>query len=136
MKKTKFLRPDTLGMLGVTPICTVTDDQIWKHVLTPMTRALLGPIVGEGVVEVRETVGGKFPGDEVTNLNDHRLYGGKTGFVRNRYLVSTYKTQFGAFIVKRDGVKFKVFGYFGDLEKGGRILLTVKDGALDLQLDG
>lgn len=135
MLKTKFLRPDVLALLGFTPICTVADEEIWNHLLTPMTRALLGPIVSDGKVEVRETVAGAFPGDEVTNFNDHRLYGGQTGFVRNRYLVSIYKTQFGAFIVKRDGVKFKAFGYFGDLDKG-RLELIFKGSLRDRRFDG
>ncbi len=131
---TKFLNPNVSEMLGFTPICTVTDRQIWNLLVTPMTKALLGRIV-EGKIEVRETVEGAFSGDEVTNLNDHKLYGGQEGYVRTRYLVSSYRTEYGMFIVKRDGTKFKALGFFGDMKKGQGELIF-KAALRDRQFDG
>lgn len=131
---TKFLNPNVRELLGFAPICTVTDRQIWTHLVTPMTKALLGKIV-DSKLEVRDTVAGAFPGDEVTNLNDHRMYGGKDGFVRNHYVVTTYRTENGAFVVKRDGTKFKAFGYFGDLKKG-QLELIFKAALRDRRFDG
>jgi hypothetical protein len=131
---TKFLSPNIRELLGVTPVCTVSDRQIWNRLVTPMTKALLGKIVG-AEVSVRETVAGAFPGDEVTNLNDHKLYGGQDGFVRNRYVATTYRTENGLFIIKRDGVKFKAFGWFGDPRKG--LMELIFKGALrDRRFDG
>ncbi len=113
---TQFHKHDVTQVVRVTPIAYVTDRRIWSVLVTPMVKALLGKIVSSRV-ERRETVEGLFPGDEASNLNDHRLYGGKTGFVRYPYLVSIYKTENGAFIVKRDGTKFEAFGWFGDIDK-------------------
>lgn len=131
---TKFLNPNVKHLLGFAPVCTVTDSQIWNMLLTPMTKALLGKRL-DAKLEVRETVAGAFPGDDVTNLNDHRMYGGGEGFVRNRYVVTTYRTENGAFIVKRDGTKFKAFGYFGDLKKG-QLELIFKAALRDRGFDG
>lgn len=134
--KPKFRRAKVHELLGITPICTLSDRQIWNVLTTPMLRALLGDIVeGEGVTEVRETAKGDFAGDEVTNLNDHRLYGGKEGFVRNRYINTVYKTKYGRFIVKRDGVKVKAMGWFGDPDKGGTELIF-KASLRDRRFDG
>jgi len=118
----------------VTAIAYVTDREIWSYVVTPMVKALLGKIVSwKG--EIRESVEGLFPGDEVSNINDHRLYGGKTGFVRFPYQYSCYKTEYGAFIVKRDGVKFEAFGWMGNLEKKqGELIFKI--GLRDRRYDG
>lgn len=117
MARSKFQRVNTLDLLGITPLTRVTDEYIWTELLTPMVRALLGDIQS-GYTTVKETVEGEFPGDRVTNLNNHQLYGGQSGFVRMPYIESVYKTTYGAFVVKRDGVKFKAFGWFGDYLKG------------------
>jgi hypothetical protein len=129
----KFLNPNVRELLGVTPICTVTDRQIWNQIVTPMTRAFLGNIL-ESNVDVRETVLGDFPGDEVTNLNDHKIYG-KDGYVRHPYVVTTYRTENGAFIVKRDGTKFKALGFFGNLKKK-QLELVFKAALRDRRFDG
>jgi hypothetical protein len=109
----------------VTEIAYVTDREIWSCLVTPMVKALLGKIVSwRG--EIRETVEGLWPGDEVANLNDHRLYGGQTGFVRFPYHYSCYKTEYGAFVVKRDGVKFEAFGWVGNLDKKqGELIMKI-----------
>jgi hypothetical protein len=117
MANHKFPSPNIQEMLGVTPIALITDEEIWTRLVTPQVKALLGDIVSSRV-EVRDSVTGDFDGDEVTNFNDHRLYGGKTGFIRFPYINAHYKTTYGALVIKRDGVKFKVFGYFGNVEKG------------------
>ena len=96
--------------------CTRKISPLRKTIPLPVRSVAALFAVLSGKIEVRETTQGAFPGDEVTNLNDHRLYGGKEGYVRDRYIVTTYKTEYGAFIVKRDGVKFKAFGLFGLLE--------------------
>lgn len=117
MANHKFSNPNIPEMLGVTPIALVTDEEIWTRLVTPQVKALLGDIVSSKV-EVRETVDGDFGGDEVTNFNDHRLYGGKTGFIRFPYINAHYKTTYGSLVIKRDGMKFKVLGYVGNVEKG------------------
>lgn len=130
----KFPHLDVAEQLGITPICLVTDEQIWTHLVTPTVKALLGPIISQAAPELLETVKGKFSGDEVSNLNDHRLYGGKSGYVRFPYSYSFFKTQNGAFIVKRDGVKFEAFCWFGDLEQSPELIL--KAALRDRRFDG
>ncbi|RTL40107.1 MAG: hypothetical protein EKK48_16780 [Candidatus Melainabacteria bacterium] len=125
---------DVTAQLGITPICLVSDSEIWTHLVTPTVKGLLGPIVSQAAPEVLETVQGKFSGDEVSNLNDHRLYGGKTGFVRHPYIYSMYKTLNGAFIVKRDGVKFEAFCWYGDIDRSPELIL--KAALRDRRYDG
>lgn len=130
----KFPHLDVQEQLGITPICKVSDQEIWNHLVTSTVKGLLGPIVSQAAPEVLDTIAGKFPGDEVSNLNDHRLYGGKTGFVRFPYTYSFYKTRNGAFIVKRDGVKFEAFCWYGDIERSPELIL--KAALRDRRFDG
>jgi hypothetical protein len=130
----KFPNLDVAEQLGITPICMASDFEIWTHLVTPTVKGLLGPILSQAAPETLDTVAGKFPGDEVSNLNDHRLYGGKTGFVRFPYVYSFYKTQNGAFIVKRDGVKFEAFCWYGDIERSPELIL--KAALRDRRFDG
>lgn len=113
---TKFPVMDVAGLLGFTPISTITDQQVWDIAVTPQVKALLGQIL-EGSYFVSETVKGLFEGDEVSNQNDHRLYGGQPGYVRFPYIYSKYRTTYGLFIVKRDGIKLEAFGWFGNPDK-------------------
>lgn len=129
----KFLTYNVQELLGLTRIAQITDEQIWNELVTPQVKALLGDIQGPGTVKVVETVPGDFPGDEVSNLNDHRLYGGKNGFVRFPYIQSTYRTKYGLFVVKRDGLKFKAFGWSG---KKGKFELIFKAALRDRRYDG
>ncbi len=132
----KFHKHSVADLARVTPVSMVTDREIWSHLVTPMVRALLGPIDFESSrIQVLETTKGLFPGDEVTNLKDHRLYGGQAGFIRFPYLHSFYKTENGAFIVKRDGVKFEAIGWYGDVMKG-RGELIFKAALRDRRHDG
>ena len=73
---------------------------------------MLGDIV-EHRLEVREKTKGDFPGDNVSNMNNHLLFGGKDGYVRFPFINSFYRTEYGALIIKRDGVKFKVYAWYG-----------------------
>ncbi len=131
----KFNKVNVAGLLGPASIASVTDAEIWNTLLTPMTRALLGRIVWSRQVEVRETVEGLFPGDMTSNLNDHLLYGGQSGFVRFPYLHSYYKSEYGLFVIKRDFVKLEVFCWYGDPERGP-VELVFKSGLRDRRFDG
>ena len=122
-------------LLGITDVCRVTDQEIWRSLVSPITRGLLGPIVEKRDPRVMETADGLFPGDQASNLNDHRLYGGQRGFVRYPYVHSFYRTREGAFIVKRDGSKFEVFCWFGDVE-AGRGEMILKAALRDRRFDG
>jgi|GEM_PF-297791 hypothetical protein len=124
-KKPDFNGANIPELLGITPICLIKDEELWTHLVTPQVKAFLGDIQSSQI-SVRETTDGDFGGDEVTNYNDHRLYGGKQGFVRFPYINAFYKTTYGALIIKRDGTKFKILAYFGRVEKGeGELLFKV-----------
>lgn len=131
LKHTKKL--DYAELLGMTAVTRISDEMIWKELVTPQVKAFLGEIQGEPVVTVRETVSGEFPGDEVTNLNGHLLYGGKPGYVRFPYVQSVYKTQYGYLIIKRDGLKFKVHAWAG---KRGKPELIYRVSLRDRRFDG
>lgn len=110
----KFPQIDVADLLGNTSLCTITPEVIWARLVTPQVKALLGDIEYSKVT-VRETVAGDFPGDEVTNLNQHRIYGTDLDRVRLPYLNAFFKTTYGAFVVKYEGLKWKAFGWYGDL---------------------
>lgn len=131
----KFKRFDVAGMLGLTPISRVSDAEVWSLLITPNVKALLGPIVSVTGPRLVETVEGFFPGDEVSNLNDHRLHGGQEGYVRFPYINTMYRTEYGALVIKRDAVKIKVLAWFGDVEKG-RGMLIYKTALRDRRFDG
>lgn len=117
-------------MLGVTPIVSITPDEIWAEIITPQTRAMLGPIESFKI-SVRDTVAGDFPGDEVSNLNQHAI-GGDTGRVRFPYVNCFYKTKWGALTIKYDPTKVKVSGWFGDLRAPQLIFkLALRDRRFD-----
>lgn len=126
---------DVAEMLGSTPLCKITDEELWARIVSPMTKGLLGPIIRVDKPTFVETVAGSFAGDEVSNLNDHRLYGGQAGYIRFPYIRTFYKTQHGAFIVKRDGGKVQVLCWQGDVEKG-KAELMLKVSARDRRFDG
>lgn len=128
-----FLRHSVNDLARITGIARVTDQEIWS-LLTPITLAFLGkPLSAE--LRVMETVDGLFPGDEVANLSDHRLYGGQEGFVRYPYLHSLYRTEHGAVVIKRDGTTFQLFAWYGEIEGGGAELMF-KVGLRDRRYDG
>ena len=107
-----FKEANIAELLGLTPVSMVSDRDIWQHLVTPQVKAMLGEIV-EHELTVRENTRGDFPGDDVSNLNNHLLFGGQPGYVRFPFINSFYRTEYGALIIKRDGVKFKVFAWYG-----------------------
>lgn len=140
----ELLNFDVHGLLGITPISTVSDTAIWRTAVSPQVKALLGEIdVERAESGVTETVAGKFAGDEVSNQNDHRLYGGTEGFVRFPFIASYYPTKNGLFVIKRDGMKIEAFGWFGappNLQTQGsaqtRMELVFQFGLRDRRFDG
>jgi hypothetical protein len=132
----KFPKYDVAEMLGVTRISRVSDSEIWHYCITPNVKSLIGEVKSvEGPV-LTESIHGFFPGDEATNLNNHRLYGGSTSDkVRFPYLNTIYRTQWGALVIKRDFVKFKVLAWYGDVDKG-RGQLIYRSSLRDRRFDG
>ncbi len=111
---------DAVEMLGITPLTrTALDDEfIFSRLLSPTVRAMLGPITNVSSPQVLDTIAGQFPGDEANNLNDHRLYGGQTGYVRYPYVSQLYSTANGALVLKRDASKLKLSAWLGDVHQG------------------
>lgn len=122
-------------LIGLTPITTVTDPQIWRHLLTPQVRTLLGPITNAGEPQVKDTIAGFFPGDEATNLNNHRLHGGSDRYTRYPYISTLYRTAYGALVIKRDFAKIKALGWIGDVMRGKGELIY-KAALRDRRFDG
>lgn len=131
----KFKKYDVAGLLGFTPISKVSDAEIWSALLTPNVRSLVGDIVKIDEPRVLETQLGLFPGDEVSNLNDHRLFGGQTGFVRFPYITTLVHTTYGAVAIKRDATKIKALAYYGDTSRG-KGQLIYKAALRDRRYDG
>lgn len=131
----KFSKLDVPETLGLTNLTRITDEEIWEYLVSPMTQGFLGKVLRADPPRLMETVAGRFPGDEVTNLNNHLLYGGQPGFVRFPYIYSFYKTKNGAFIIKRDALKVEAFAWYGDVEKH-RAELIFKAGLRDRRFDG
>lgn len=133
----RFSRADYVDLLGVTPICKVTDADIWKHLVSPRTRAILGAIRKVRKPVVSDSREGLFPQQDLSNLNDHRLYGGKNAdkFVRFPYVTNLYECENGLFTVLRDGVKFEALGYAGDWQNG-KAELVMKVALRDRRFDG
>lgn len=136
MKRATFL-PVARAELMPTPIAMASDAAIWKHAVTPMVRALLGPI-GKGFTRHCETTEGLFSGDETSNLNGWSKAGdqGESKSVRLPYQATYYRTGNGAFIVKRDAVKIKAFGWYGDVLSGKPGELIFSFGLRDRRYDG
>ncbi|MBX9878151.1 MAG: hypothetical protein K2Y22_06790 [Candidatus Obscuribacterales bacterium] len=104
--------------LGVQPIALVDDKDIWRYLVSPITKKILGDIkYAEPNVTMIDTVQGDFPGDEVSNLNGHRI-NGESRHIRFPYLKSTFVTESGQLIIKRDQTKFVVLGWYGRPGKG------------------
>ena len=107
---------NVVDLLGVSPLTSISPEEIWETLVTPQCRALLGDIL-YSKISIKETVDGEFPGDEVYNHNGHKIGGHDVKAVRHPYVQCFYKTTYGAFIVKYEGLKFKAFGWFGDMKK-------------------
>ena len=108
------------SVLGVTPIAFISDHEIWQ-IVTPQVLAFLGPF-DKSQCTLRETTDGMFVGDQVTNLNGN-VIGGDPKKLRVPYLNTLYRTQNGAFVIKRDGFKIKAMGWFGDIDRGTQQLI-------------
>jgi hypothetical protein len=105
------------------PIVTISDEMIWKHLVTPQTKALLGKITGNTEPHLFETLEGHFPGDNVTNLNNHGLFGCQDSYVRFPYCSVMYTTEYGALVVKKSFEKIKVMGWYGDVRRANPELI-------------
>ncbi len=121
-------------MLGLTRISRVKDKDVWKHLLTPTIKAILGPVVKVGEPVVMETTAGHFPGDEAANLNGHLLYG-QTGYVRYPYISVCHRTAYGAIVIKRDLRKIKVTAWSGEVDSGKADLIHMS-ALRDRRFDG
>lgn len=110
-------RKEIQHYLGVQPIALVDDKEIWRYLVSPITRKILGDIKYAEPTKIVDTVQGDFPGDEVTNLNEHRI-NGESQHIRFPYLKSTFVTESGQLIIKRDQTKFVVLGWYGKPGKG------------------
>lgn len=117
MLKTKN---DAVEMLGITPLTrtALQDRFIFSRLLSPTVKAMLGRITNVSKAQVLDTIAGHFPGDEANNLNDHKLYGGQTGYVRYPYISQLFRTANGALVLKRDASKLKLSAWLGDVDKG------------------
>lgn len=123
--------------LGVQPIVMVDDNEIWRRLISPITKTILGKIKeATPTVTVIDTVQGEFPGDEVSNLNEHRINGEGAKRIRFPYLKSTYHTERGKLIIKRDQTKFVVLGWFGKPGREGHGQLIYKVAFRDRCFDG
>jgi len=113
-----ILQLEIAELLGFTPIARVTDDEIWQHLVTPTVKGLLGEVKVKQPALLLDTKEGLFKGDAVSNLNHHDIKGpdGKER-VRYPYLHTIWRTVNGMVVFKRDGVKFEVFCWFGDVER-------------------
>lgn len=122
--------------LGVQPIVMIDDREVWRYLVSPNTKSLLGKIKDPTPsVSMIDTVQGDFPGDEVTNLNSH-LINGQSQHIRFPYLKSTYQTERGKIIIKRDQTKFVVLGWFGKPNREGHGQLIYKVAFRDRCFDG
>lgn len=118
-----FIENDSvIERLKPAAITAVTDREIWEHLLTPTVKGILGPVVRSHTPRWIETTKGVFPGDEVTNLNGHKLRDAagvlRDDLLRYPYVHHLYRTENGAVVIKRDPQKVWVACWFGDVEKG------------------
>ena len=127
-----FKPVSVIDLLGVSPLCSISPEEIWTLLVTPQVKALLGDIVSSKI-SVRENTHGDFPGDDVYNHNGHKINGTDDKKVRFPYVQCFYKTSYGAFIVKYEGLKFKATAWFGDMRKPQ---LIFKAALRDRRFDG
>jgi len=123
-------------LLGVTPIAHVTDEEIWQQLVSPTVKALMGEVKVKEPARLMDTKDGLFKGDAVSNLNHHDIKGPDSRErVRFPYLHTTWRTVNGVVVFKRDGLKFEIFCWFGDVdrEKGE---LIFKAALRDRRYDG
>lgn len=132
----KLSKVNVADLLGPASIASTSDREIWSQLISPQTKSLLGSIDSTVLgPKSFETDTPLFPGDEVSNLNKHLLYGGQQGFVRFPFVATIYKTTYGYLVIKRDFCKFKVSAWIGDIFKGKGELIF-KYGLRDRRFDG
>jgi len=123
--------------LGVQPIVKVSDKEVLQYLVSPNTKSMLGiqkGARGPWSQAMVDTVEGEFPGDEVTNLNEHVISGGNK--IRFPYLKSTLTGESGKLIVKRDQTKVVILGWYGKPGKDGPGQLIYKVAFRDRCFDG
>jgi len=127
----KFKTTNITDLLGVSQLCSITPEDVWNTIVTPQVKALLGEILSSKV-SVRDDIAGDFPGDEVFNHHGHKINGLDTSKVRYPYVHCFYKTTYGAFVVKYEGMKLKASCWFGDMKKPQLIyLVALRDRRFD-----
>jgi len=120
----KYLRHNPKELARQTPISEITDAQVWQFMVTPVVKALLGPVLSSRI-ELRDTAALIIPEDKVFNQNGHVIVGAENA-VRFPFFHSLYITKKGCLIIRRDGVKLEVLGWFGDLQrKQGQLIWRV-----------
>lgn len=135
----KLQTPNVPELLGLSPICQVTDEDIWDHLITPTVKGLLGQKLKVEPARLIDTVEGLFPGDQVTNLNGNLLPDETGKLVSNKlrfpYLHTLIRTTNGCVVIKRDVLKFQVICWYGSFEKGTAELIF-KAALRDRRFDG
>jgi hypothetical protein len=131
--------PNVPELLGLSPICQVSDEDIWNHLITPTVKSLLGEKLIVEPTRLIDTVEGLFPGDQVSNLNGN-LLPDETGKLvatklRFPYLHTLIRTTNGCVVIKRDVLKFQVICWYGSFEKGSAELIF-KAALRDRRYDG
>lgn len=122
-------------LLSPSPLVNASDALVLEHMVSPQVKALIGPQTGFRS-ELKETITGWFPGDEVSNINGN-IIKGRNGeaHVRFPYVSSLYEHKNGCIVIKRDHVKLKIFAWLGDW-KSGKAELILSTALRDRRYDG
>jgi hypothetical protein len=119
---TIFLQHEPRELAHQTPVAAISDRQVWTWLVTPVVKALLGPITSQRI-SLRDTAALIVPEDKLFNQNGHLL---RDEAVRFPFYHSLYTTKRGCLIIRRDGIKLEVLGWYGNLErKEGQLIWKV-----------
>lgn len=133
-----FHNLNMLDFLGVSPVARITDEEIWKHVITPGVKGLLGKFISSEPPKLEDRVRNFF-GYTTTNLNGHQMVDDDGRLTSERvrfpYVSTIYRTENGAMVILRDGIKFEVLCWYGDVDRGKGELIF-KAGMRDRRYDG
>ncbi len=131
----KFQEYSPAQLLSPSPLVNASDELILTHMVSPQVKAFLGDQIGFRS-ELKDTIAGWFPGDEVSNINGN-IIKGRNGeaLVRFPYVSSLYEHKNGCLVIKRDFVKIKVFAWLGDW-KSGKAELILSTALRDRRFDG
>lgn len=120
----KILRHNPKELARQTPVAEITDAQVWQYMITPVVKALLGPVI-ESKIELLDTSANIIPEDKIYNINGH-VIAGCNKRARFPYYHSLYICKKGVIIIRRDGVKVEVLGWYGSLKnKVGQLIWKV-----------